>query len=159
MDNLTVALRVEGAVNSLDPAFALLELTPELGATLLGYLDQFDQLHATDPELLAVDRIGYHLTWVADLAVEPRLDEDELLDDAWRELGDQRLADVQAALGSDPEAEARVDGQVLVVSTDSVSWRGWSKHGDVRFTTPSIGRQDLEELVGRHGPRNRAERP
>src|SRR6266542_166775 len=80
-DTLTIALRVSGAVDSLDPAAALLELTGPLGRKLLACMDQVGQLHADDPDVQSVDRTGYHLTWLVD--ADPPLDQNELQGHDW----------------------------------------------------------------------------
>ena len=90
---LTIALRVNGAVSSLDPAAALLELNEPFGRKLLAYMDQVGQLHTADPDVLSVDRMGYHLTWLVD--VQPRLDEHELLDQYWALLEGERPASIR----------------------------------------------------------------
>ncbi len=146
---LTIALRVSGAVDSSDPAAALLELTGPLGRKLLARMDQVGQLHTADPEVLSVDRAGYQLTWLVD--VEPRLDEHELLDDAWALLEDDRAAGIRAAIDQDPELQARIDAPVLVCEPDRVCWRCYPKHGDETFTTPDLRRDTLVELMARPG--------
>jgi hypothetical protein len=142
---LTIALRVNDAVNSSDPAAALLELTGPFGRKLLAHMDQVGQLRAADPEVLSVDRAGYHLTWLVD--VEPRLDEHELLDDAWALLEGDRVAGIRDAIDQDPELQARIDAPVLVCEPDRVSWRCYPKHGDETFTTPDLRRDTLLELL------------
>ena len=125
---LTIVLRVNGAVSALDPAAALLELTEPFGRRLLAYMDQVGQLHAADPDVLSVDRLGHHLTWLVD--VHPRLDEHELLDQSWALLEGERVTSIRDAIDRDPELEAYVDAPVLVCEPDRVSWRGHPKEGD-----------------------------
>jgi hypothetical protein len=144
---LTIALRVSGAVTCLDPAAALLELTPSLGRRLLAHMDQVGQLQAADQDVLSVDRAGHHLTWLVD--VDPPLDEDELLDSDWAVLEGDRLASIQRAVARDPEAEARIDGPVLVCGSDRIAWLCYPKHGDEAFRTPDLRRDTLVELLTR----------
>jgi len=146
---LTIALRVNGAVDSSDPAAALLELTGPFSRKLLAHMDQVGQLRAADAEVLSVNRAGYHLTWLVD--VEPRLDEHELLDDAWALLEGDRVAGIRDAIDQDPELQARIDAPVLVCEPDRVSWRCYPKHGDETFTTPDLRRDTLLELLARLG--------
>lgn len=142
---LTIVLRVNGAVSSLDPVAALLELTEPFGRRLLAYIDQVGQLHAADPDVLSVDRLGHHLTWLVD--VHPRLDEHELLDQSWALLEGERVTRIRDAIDRDQELEAYVDAPVLVCEPDRVSWRGHPKEGDETFTTPDLLRDTLLELV------------
>lgn len=148
-ESLTIALRVSGAVDYRDPSAALLELTGPVGRGLLAHMDQVGYLHAHDRDVLSVDRMGYHLTWVAD--VEPRLDEHELLDAAWAVLDDGRLTAIRAAIGQAPELEALIDTPVLVSAPDRVSWRCYPKHGSEAFTTAELCRDVLIELLTRLG--------
>ncbi len=146
-DTLTIALRVSGAVDSLDPAAALLELTEPLGRKLLACMDQVGQLHADDPDVQSVDRTGYHLTWLVD--ADPPLDQNELRGRDWALLEGERLASILGAVQRDPELEARVDAPVLVCQADRLSWRCCPKHGDEVFTTPDLRRDTLVELLAR----------
>ena len=94
-----------------------------------------------------MDRAGYHLTWLVDVA--PRLDEQELLDDDWAELEDNRVAAIRDAIDRDPELRARIDAPVLVCEPDRLSWRCYPRHGDETFTTPDLRRDTLVDLLAR----------
>jgi hypothetical protein len=146
-DTLTIALRVNGAVRFSDPSAVLLDLTRPFGRELLAWMDQVSQLRTADPDVLSVDRVGYHLTWLVD--VEPRLDEHELLDDDWAELEDNRVAAIRDAIDRDPELRARIDAPVLVCEPDRLSWRCYPRHGDETFTTPDLRRDTLLDLLAR----------
>ena len=144
---LTIALRVDGAVSFSDPSAALLDLTGPFGRRLLAGMDQVSQLRAADPAVVSVDRVGYHLTWLVDVA--PRLDEQELLDDDWAPLEDNRVAAIRDTIDRDPELRARIDAPVLVCEPDRLSWRCYPRHGDETFTTPDLRRDTLLDLLAR----------
>jgi hypothetical protein len=148
-DRLTIALRVDGAVDCRDPAAALLEVTGPLVRTLLAHMDQVGELRTADPEVLTVDRRSDQLTWLVD--VDPRLDDNELLDHAWAVLEGDRLTAIQAAIASDPQLQADYDGSVLVCWCDGLSWRCYPKHGDEIFTTPELRRDTLTHLLAQLG--------
>lgn len=155
-DTLTIALRVNGAVDANDPAAALLELTGPLGRRLLAYMDQVRNLQiqteVPEEDVLSVDRVGRHLTWLVD--VEPPLDQHELLRHDWVVLETERLASIRHAIQVDPQVAAAVDAATLVVGPDRISWYSYPRHSDEAFpvfTTPELRRDTLSELLAHLG--------
>jgi hypothetical protein len=155
-DTLTIALRVNGAVDASDPAAALLDLTGPLGRRLLAYMDQVRDLQAQaqDPQegVLSMDRLGPHLTWLVD--VEPPLDQHELVRHDWVVLEAERLASILHAIQGHPQVAARVDAATLVVGPDRISWYSYPRHSDEAFpvfTTPELRRDTLSELLAHLG--------
>jgi hypothetical protein len=159
-DTLTIALRVNGAVDAGDPAAALLDLTAPLGRRLLAYMDQVRDLQTQEPVpeegVRSVDRRGSHLTWLVD--VDPPLDHHELQGHDWALLEGDRLAGILHALEVDPAVAAAVDAATLVVGPDRISWyshpsRWYShpSHGDEAFTIPELRRDTLADLLTRLG--------
>lgn len=139
--NTILALPAYGGGDYEGMSFAVVTVSPGLAQGLLDLMGQVRTLKLLQKPVYQVEAFDYTAQWYDD-------DVGELSEVIGKVAVLLLQRGVSAVLRKVPEGEpVRTECDTVMVREDAVAWSCYRKHGDLLFTTGSVGRAELEEIA------------
>ena len=111
------------------PTRAIIEITPELIATVLNRMEQVKTLKANEPSAYSLELFDYSVEYGT-------LEDDELPSAGWETRGEVAL-----------DETTYTEADTMVVFENSVKWTAYPKHWEDQIHTVEIYRTDWEAFA------------